>query len=108
WSTVIATFVVFIGAILVFQWKTQGSVDPLAMVNTSDPALKSFLDGNARWEYVDHHSRTSLYAIRDRESGKSAMIDLAVLSSGETKARPCDAAALPQSDAQYPAAAGTV
>jgi hypothetical protein len=107
WSTVIATFLVFICAILLFQWKTQGRVDPLAMVNRSDPTLKSFLDGNPRWEYVDHHSRTSLYTIRERESGKTSMIDLAVLSSAETKARPCDAAALPQDDAQYPAAAGT-
>jgi hypothetical protein len=48
-STVIATFLVFIGAILLFQWKTQGRVDPLAMVNRSDPTLKSFLDGNPRW-----------------------------------------------------------
>src|SRR5438045_5836480 len=36
------------------------------------------------------------------------MIDLAILSSAETKARPCDAAALPPGDAQYPAAAGAV
>lgn len=107
-SYVIAAFVVFICAILVVQYEIEGRVDPLGMVNTSDPDLKRILDANPTWEYVDHHSRTSLYTIRERNRGDTALIDLAVLSSAGLKPRACDAAALPPQGAQFAAAAGMV
>lgn len=107
-STAVAALVLFVGAILVFQYANEGRVDPAAMVSSSNPDLKRFLDGNAGWEYVDHYSRTSLYALRDRQTGNVALVDFAVLSGAKLSPRACDAAALPPHAAQYPSAAGTM
>ena len=107
-SSVIAAFVVFLGGIFITQYVTKGRIDLMAMVNRSS-GINLVLEANPGWEYFENHSRTTLYSIRERSSGNTALIDLAVLTSAQMKARACDAAALPPHGAQFAgAAAGMV
>ena len=103
---IVGMLLVFFGGIVFVQYRTQGEVN-LARLVGADTPNNPFWERNPHLENVDFYPKTTLYKLRDRNSGATAVIDLQSLDTAEMKLRPCELAELPQR-ADYPGADGKV
>ncbi len=72
----IGGLVLFIAMALFTQYKMKGRVD-LAQLIDREADRKPFWDRNTSLEYVDSYPNTSLVMVRDRQTGRTGMLDLA-------------------------------
>ena len=103
----IGGLVLFIAMALFTQYKMKGRVD-LAQLIDREADRKPFWDRNTSLEYVDSYPNTSLVMVRDRQTGRTGMLDLAVMLSAQVRALPCDDASGFDPEIIYPGAAGGV
>ena len=88
---IVGGLVLFVGMVLFAQYKMNGSIDLRALVDTpADP----FWARTPELEKVDSFPHTSLAMVRERKSGASGMLDVAVVNSSQVKVQPCGAVPL--------------
>lgn len=99
---IIGALVLFFGGILTVTYLTEGEINLGRLFGTSQ-SENPFWGRNPHFEKVDTYTKTSFYEVRDRASGRTAMLDLASLDTAEIKPRPCEMLALPK-EIDYPGA----
>jgi hypothetical protein len=77
-----------------------------------DPGLreeeKRFWDLNPNLEFLRSYSRTSMVSVRDRQSGRTAVLDRSILSDVRVLTPPCASAAAFLPEEVFPGASGMV
>jgi hypothetical protein len=71
------------------QYRMTGRVNLQALVDR-DADRKPFWDRNPQLEFVDSYPHTSLVVVRDRATGRSGMLDLAMIVTAVVQPAPCD------------------
>jgi hypothetical protein len=71
------------------QYFSTGQIDIKSMVD-SGPNLKDFFVRNPRLKFVDSYPRTSLIQVRDNETGRHFILDIAVVRDAEVRPEPCE------------------
>lgn len=104
---IVSFLLLFLGMVLFTQYKMTGRVDPVRLVDRGAD-LKYFWDRNPGLEHLDSYPNTSLEVARDRQSGRTAMLDMFVVSSAQIQALSCEGLAAFPPDSVYPGATDLV
>jgi len=97
---IVSLLLLFIGMAVFTQYQMTGKVNVSEMINR-DVHRQYFWDRNPDIEYRDSFPNTSLVMVRDRQSGLTAMLDMAVVQSARIRASACTEP-LPISDSERP------
>src|SRR5437660_1699380 len=89
--TIIVVLVLFFGMVLFTRYRLTGRVNLRGMVDRG-LGNKPFWERNPHLEQVDSYPHTSLVLVRDRPTGRTAMVDLAVGLNAELHPVACDGA----------------
>ncbi len=86
---IISVLVIFFAMIVLTQYRMTGRVNLRGMVDQG-AETKPFWERNPHLEPVDSYPHTSLVVVRDRATGRAAMLDLAVGLSAQVRMVPCE------------------
>jgi hypothetical protein len=86
---IIGGVLLLVAMALFVQYKKTGSVNLWAMIDHGSD-LKPFFDQNAHLELVDSYPNTAFVVVRDRATGKTAMLDLGAISTAEVRLTTCE------------------
>src|SRR5437764_9443680 len=87
--TIISVLVLFFGMILITRYRMTGHVNLRAMIDQGTET-KPFWERNPHLELVDSYPHTGLVVVRDRPTGRTAMVDLAVGLNAQVRPVSCD------------------
>ena len=104
---IVSFLLLFLGMALFTQYKMTGRIDLASLVDRGAD-LKPFWDRNPDLEHTDSYPNTSLVTVRDRPSGRSAMLDMFVVSNARIQAVSCEGAGAFPPDSLYPGASDMV
>jgi hypothetical protein len=104
---IISVLVIFFGMIVVTRYLKTGRVNLKAMVDQGSET-KPFWDRNPHLELVDSYPHTALVVVRDRPTGRTAMLDLAVGMNAQVRAVSCEDSRGFRPEMIYTGATGTV
>jgi len=86
---IIGGLILFVAMALFVQYRMTGRVNLQAMIDRGTE-FKPFLDRNPHLEFVDSYPNTAMVVVRDRATGRTAMLDLAMIITAEVRAVPCE------------------
>src|SRR5438045_7434374 len=86
---IISILAIFLGMIAITRYLKTGHVNFKDMVDQGAES-RPFWDRNPHLELVDSYPHTSLVVVRDRPTGRTAMLDLAVGLSAQVRPVSCD------------------
>ena len=88
-SYIVGGLLLAVSMALFTQYKMKGRVDVVSLIDR-DADRKPFWDRNPRFEYVDSFPRTSFLIVKDRQTGRTAMVDAVVVINTELRPAACD------------------
>jgi hypothetical protein len=91
-------FLLFLCMVFAGQYFSTGRLDVKEMVD-SGPDLADFWVRNPHLKLVDTYPRTSLIQARDKETGRTFLLDVAVVRNAQVRLQPCE---------EHPAEAATL
>src|SRR5579872_4256975 len=86
---IVCVLILFFGMVLITQYRMTGHINLRKMVDR-DADLKPFWDRNPQLESIDSYPHTSLVVVRDRSTGRTAMLDLAVGLEAQVRPLSCE------------------
>jgi hypothetical protein len=86
---IISVLAIFLGMIVITRYLKTGHVNFKAMVDRGSET-KPFWDRNPHLELVDSYPHTALVVVRDRPTGGTAMLDLAVGMNAQVRPVSCE------------------
>ena len=86
---IIGGVLLLVAMALFVQYKKTGRVNLWAMIDRGSD-LKPFFDRNPHLELVDSYSNTAFVIVRDRATGKTAMLDLTAILEAEVRPTTCE------------------
>src|SRR5947209_19352722 len=100
---IIGGLLLFFGMIVGGQFFSTGSVDIRSMVD-SGMDLKDFFVRNPHLKLIDSYPKTTLIQVREKETGRLFMLDVAVVANAEVRLQPCEEQNGAAGSLAYPAA----
>ena len=85
-----ASIVVFLFMTILTQYRMKGRVDVGAMINRGSE-MGPFWQRNPRLQFLDSFPNTSFVMVKDTQTGRSAMLDSAVVINAEVRPVECSA-----------------
>src|SRR5689334_5324657 len=94
-------FLLFLCMVFAGQYFSTGRLDVKEMVD-SGPHLADFWVRNPHLKLVDTYPRTSLIQARDKETGRTFLLDVAVVRNAQVRLQPCEEHAGEAATLAYP------
>jgi hypothetical protein len=86
--TIVSVVAIFLATIFIARYRATGRIDLKGMIDQGTES-KPFWEANPHLELVDSYPHTGLVVVRDRSTGRTAMLDLAIGLNAQVRAVSC-------------------